>query len=219
MPTATQAQLTREVFAEAVDVLRDAGVEIDPQQDRNTLLPLYTALQDASYRRGISGTAKARSFDSHHTTAPRGEADLYAAEDGDDELDPEDLKKLQADIEAELKAGTLGKHSQFFAMLARQIKGYLSAGKDSDTQRARAMRAQMDAASRVTGKASNVDPWGNYEAGATDQERRHLARSRRLAGRATDAKPAPGKSFLGRRPERGTDLDKLDRQAARTFNL
>jgi len=167
-------------------------------------------------------TVRARAFDAHQSTAPRGEADLHPAdrvEDADVELDPEDLKKLQADIEAELKAGTLGKHSQFFAMLARQIKGYLSAGKDCDTQRGRAMRDQMDAASRVTGKASNVDPWGNYASGATDTGRKHLARSRRLAARAADAKPAPGKSFLGRRPERGTDLDSLDRQAAQTFNL
>ncbi|HTX42885.1 MAG TPA: hypothetical protein VMD25_13700 [Acidobacteriaceae bacterium] len=185
-------------------------------------LGIHVQAGDPNSTPALLQVVRARAFDAHHTTAPRGESDLYPVdrvEDADDDLDPEDLKKLLADIEAELSAGTLGKHSQFFAMLARQIKGYLSAGKDSDTQRARAMRAQMDAASRVTGKASNVDPWGNYEAGATDQERRHLARSRRLAGRATDAKPAPGKSFLGRRPERGTDLDKLDRQAARTFNL
>lgn len=191
----------------AINAFGKLGIHVTPGDPDSTLALLQT----------VRARAFDHAADEHRNAAPRGEADMYA-EDADD-LDPADLKKLLAAIETELSAGTLGKHSQFFSMLARQIKGYLSAGKDCDAQRGRAMRDQMDAASRVTGKASNVDPWGNYEAGATDQGRRHLARSRRLAGRAADAKPAPGKSFLGRRPERGTDLDSLDRQAARTFNL
>jgi len=215
MPTSSQAKLTREVFAEAVDVLRDAGVKIDPQQDRNTLLPLYTALQDASYRRGITGTAKARSFDSHHNQSPRGEADLYVAEDGeepdDGELDPARLRQLLSEIEDGLKRGGLnGAETKMFVRLGERIRSYLNAGRDSDTMRGRSTRDML---------RNGNDPLRLIEDGAGPLLRRHLRRNRQLAARAKDAKPAPGRSFLGRRPEPGSDLDVLDRMAARTFNL
>ena len=182
-------------------------------------LGIHTQAGDPESTLALLQTVRARAFDSHHNQSPRGEADMYA-EDGEEELDSADLQRLLGAIEKELQAGTLkGSDSKFFQRLANQIRAYLQATNDSDAQRGRAMRDQMDAASRVTGKASNIDPWDNYASGATDTGRKHLARSRRLAARAKDAKPAPGRSFLGRRPEPGSDLDVLDRMAARTFNL
>jgi len=185
-------------------------------------LGIHAQAGDPTSTVALLQTVRARAFDAHLTTAPRGEADLHPVDrvEDADELDDDDLRLVLGDIEKMLQSNRLdGGNRRFLQRLSEQIQQYLTRNQDSNRMRGRAMRDQMDAASRVTGKASNIDPWDNYASGATDTGRKHLARSRRLAARAKDAKPAPGRSFLGRRPEPGSDLDVLDRMAARTFNL
>jgi len=85
----------------------------------------------------------------------------------------------------------------------------LQSGSDADRLQGRAMRDMETAPSRNAFTA--------YEPGASAADRRYLARGRRLATRAADHRISV--PFLATAPSAGSDLERMELEAARSFGM
>lgn len=192
--------------ADFVKAARATGAVIETDNDSCQLL---TAVADAA-RQGRSTRAFDHSRARSSRRIERDELEVNPADEARASDEAEDLESVHGLLRKYLAAagGTKGDR-RFIQQLADALQGYLKSGNDADTLCGRGMRDQ---------ERDGRSPWELYERDATAPARARLAHDRRLATRATDRTPA-GRSFLGMRPEPGSDLARIDAQAAATFNL
>jgi len=197
----THQQVQREA-ATFVRRARQLGAVVDTDND------ICSLLGSVSFAARLG--RQARGFDAKRPRLPNphgNPAKEYNAGAFDDD---DALTALRARIDTALsKNSEPGEHRTFLVRLRSLLDAYLKRGADSARLHGRAMRDMETAPSRNAFRA--------WEDGATPADREYLQRSRAQAARAADRRvPVP---FLGKSPMPGSDMERLELQAAESFAL
>lgn len=206
-----QHQTAQQIVGEALHRCRQLGIDTDRANGGNQLMSVMAeALRSSSGRALDSQRGRARAFD----LVRRDELQVNPADEYDDEgrgLDQEDLGALREILELGLQRYKPGGETHTFIRKLRDaLDGFLQRATDVDGLHGKSFKDMEREPARNAFKS--------WEDGATVEDRKYLARGRRLAARAADRAPA-GRSFLGSRPMPGSDLERMENAAALTFNL
>jgi hypothetical protein len=125
-------------------------------------------------------------------------------------FDDEDLSELRERIDNALTKP--GKNSQLLEQLRKLLDAHLGRDDDDSGYSRAHGRAHRDLESAPSKNAYDV-----YEPTATQGGRDYLKRSRALAARATDRRPARG--FLGKPAEPGSDMARMEHEAMWSFGM
>jgi len=196
MMTWPQHQKIQDAASEFVRFARRTGATIRTDTD---ICGLLGAVTDAARL-----NRSTRAFD--HAPRPRGKN-----ENGNpaEEAAVDRMAMIHAHIARAAERSDDDEDRKFLGKLLQAVAAYRNRTRDRDLSDGRSMRDQT--------RQLAQDPWPLWERDATSDGRRRLNRDRRLAARATDRRiPVP---FLGAAPAPGSDLERLESQAAESFAL